>query len=126
MHNVLKAPEYLQYQLAFLSSVSITFVTIPSNRTENCPNLKELREIFAAAPAPVSSETSFEAPSNRKEVSGDCPICFTEFDPSTEDIVSLFVGAVTPQLRFRSKRSKMQDMCRIRNPRACVAAQIPC
>lgn len=69
LHNVLKAPEHLQYQLAFLSS--------------------ELHEIFSAAPAPASSETSAssDAPSNRKEVSGDCPICFTEFEPETEDIV---------------------------------------
>ncbi|KAK3171139.1 hypothetical protein OEA41_003223 [Lepraria neglecta] len=69
LHNVLKAPEHLQYQLAFLSS--------------------ELREIFAAAPTPASSETSADAdsPSNRKEVSGNCPICFTEFEPETEEIV---------------------------------------
>lgn len=69
LHNVLKAPEHLQYQLAFLSS--------------------ELCEIFAAAPAPASSETSAssDAPSHRKEISGDCPICFTEFEPETEDIV---------------------------------------
>ncbi|KAL2055588.1 hypothetical protein ABVK25_004396 [Lepraria finkii] len=68
LHNVLKVPEHLQYQLAFLSS--------------------ELREIFAAAPTPASSETSAnaDAPSNRKEVSGNCPICFTEFEPETEEI----------------------------------------
>lgn len=50
---------------------------------------KELREIFAGAPTVVSSETSAssDAPSNRKEVSGDCPICFTEFEPEMEDIV---------------------------------------
>lgn len=67
MHNVLKAPEHLQYQLAFLSS--------------------ELQEIFAAAPTPASSQASSEDPSNRKEVSGDCPICFTEFEPENEEIV---------------------------------------
>ena len=68
LHNVLKAPEHLQYQLAFLSS--------------------ELREIFAAAPAPASSSSaSSDAPSNRKEISGDCPICFTEFEPETDEIV---------------------------------------
>ena len=50
---------------------------------------QELCEIFAAAPAPASSETSAssDAPSHRKEISGDCPICFTEFEPETEDIV---------------------------------------
>ncbi|KAK4694014.1 hypothetical protein P7C71_g3489, partial [Lecanoromycetidae sp. Uapishka_2] len=67
LHNVLKAPEHLQYQLAFLSS--------------------ELREIFAAAPPPASSQASSEDPSNRKEVAGDCPICFTEFEPDSEEIV---------------------------------------
>lgn len=69
LHNVLKAPEHLQYQLAFLSS--------------------ELHELFAAAPAPASSETSAssDAPSNRKEVSGDCPICFTEFEEEANEIV---------------------------------------
>ncbi|KAL8645901.1 MAG: hypothetical protein Q9210_006451 [Variospora velana] len=69
LHNVLKAPEHLQYQLAFLSS--------------------ELREIFAQAPAAVSTavEADEEAPSNRKEITGDCPICFMEFEPETEEIV---------------------------------------
>ncbi|KAL2041184.1 hypothetical protein N7G274_006128 [Stereocaulon virgatum] len=70
LHNVLRAPEHLQYQLAFLSS--------------------ELREMFAAAPTPASSTSAnanADAPSNRKEVSGDCPICFTEFEPENEEIV---------------------------------------
>ncbi|KAG7004661.1 3'-5' exonuclease [Physcia stellaris] len=66
LHKVLKAPENLQYQLALLSS--------------------ELREIFASAPT-VSSQPSTDSASNRKEVTGDCPICFTEFEPDTEDIV---------------------------------------
>ncbi|MCJ1260022.1 hypothetical protein MMC24_007862, partial [Lignoscripta atroalba] len=71
LHNVLKAPRHLQYQLAFVSA--------------------ELREIFTLAPAPpsstVTSEADLKSPSNRKEVSGDCPICFTEFEPETEEIV---------------------------------------
>lgn len=67
LHNVLRAPEHLQYQLAFLSS--------------------ELREIFAAAPATASTSASSDAPSNRKEVSGDCPICFTELEAETEDSI---------------------------------------
>ncbi|CAF9932013.1 MAG: hypothetical protein HETSPECPRED_008249 [Heterodermia speciosa] len=66
LHKVLKAPEHLQYQLALLSS--------------------ELRDIFANAPI-VGSQPSPDASSNRKEISGDCPICFTEFEPETEDIV---------------------------------------
>lgn len=68
LHNVLKAPEHLQYQLAFLSS--------------------ELREIFSQAPLPASSATAApSAPSNRKEIAGDCPICFMEFEPESEEIV---------------------------------------
>lgn len=69
LHNVLKAPEHLQYQLAFLSS--------------------ELREIFSQAPLPTSSATgaSSSSPSNRKEIAGDCPICFMEFEPESEEIV---------------------------------------
>lgn len=71
LHNVLKAPEHLQYQLAFLSS--------------------ELREIFSHAPAPASAAVEEaadkEAPSNRKKIAGDCPICFMEFDRENEEIV---------------------------------------
>lgn len=50
---------------------------------------QELREIFLSAPAPPSSDAGAngESASNRKEVSGDCPICFTEFAPDTDEIV---------------------------------------
>ncbi|MCJ1369447.1 hypothetical protein MMC20_000658 [Loxospora ochrophaea] len=69
LHNVLKAPSHLLYQLAFVPS--------------------ELRTIFATAPTPASSPTSSTStqPSNRKPATGDCPICFTEFEPETEEIV---------------------------------------
>ncbi|KAL8745358.1 MAG: hypothetical protein Q9184_007884 [Pyrenodesmia sp. 2 TL-2023] len=69
LHNVLKAPEHLQYQLAFLSS--------------------ELREIFAHAPAPVEAadKENEEVAGKRKEIAGDCPICFMEFEPEKEEIV---------------------------------------
>ncbi|KAL2223450.1 RING finger domain protein [Thermoascus aurantiacus ATCC 26904] len=66
--NVLKAPEHLQYQLAFLTS--------------------ELREIFQRAPInPKDNASSDDNSSKRKPIEGDCPICFMEFDPKTEDIV---------------------------------------
>lgn len=87
LHNVLKAPEHLQYQLAFLSSVSPIEVWEVFLATDHSLILKELHDIFASAPAPASSEASTSSPSNRKEVSGDCPICFTEFESETEDIV---------------------------------------
>lgn len=50
---------------------------------------QELQEIFSTAPALPSSqaEAAGDSPSNRKEVSGDCPICFTEFSPTTDEIV---------------------------------------
>ena len=72
LHNVLKAPENLQYQLAFLSS--------------------ELRDIFAQAPpipsaTPSAENADSEHPSNRKAVDGDCPICFMAFEPASEEIV---------------------------------------
>lgn len=66
--NVLKAPEHLRYQLAFLSS--------------------ELREIFAKAPPADPGEGQTEKESNnRKPIEGDCPICFMEFNPQSEEII---------------------------------------
>ncbi|MCJ1468642.1 hypothetical protein MMC07_007271 [Pseudocyphellaria aurata] len=69
LHNVLKAPAHLEYQLAFISP--------------------ELREIFSHAPQLPSYEESDSSgqSNNRKEISGDCPICFTEFEPGREEIV---------------------------------------
>ncbi|KLJ12667.1 hypothetical protein EMPG_09495 [Blastomyces silverae] len=68
LHNVLKVSGYLEYQLAFLSS--------------------ELREIFAKAPINPQDNASTENESGkRKPIEGDCPICFMEFDPKTEEIV---------------------------------------
>ena len=59
MHTVLKAPEHLVYQLAYLSS--------------------ELREIFSGAPPIASSSpSSNDTDGNRKPIEGDCPICFQE------------------------------------------------
>ena len=61
--NILKAPEHLQYQLAFLSS--------------------ELKEIFDGAPiTPQSSDGSSEDTSHagkRKPLENDCPVCVMEF-----------------------------------------------
>lgn len=52
--NVLKVPEHLQYQLAFVT--------------------KELEEIFAKAPIVQSSDSD----GKRKPIEGDCPICMLE------------------------------------------------
>ena len=65
LHNILKAPEDLQYQLGFLSS--------------------ELQNIFESAPSPIasassSSKTDEEAGGlKQRAVEGDCPICFMPF-----------------------------------------------
>lgn len=67
MHTVLKAPEHLVYQLAYLSS--------------------ELREIFTGAPPiPSSSSSSNDTDGNRKSIEGDCPICFQEM-VAGEDLI---------------------------------------
>ena len=65
--RVLRVPQHLEYQLAFLSS--------------------ELRQIFAHAP-PLPSEQAGEKDGNRKPVEGECPICSEDFEPeNSEEIV---------------------------------------
>ncbi|KAL1591191.1 hypothetical protein WHR41_00387 [Cladosporium halotolerans] len=69
LSRVLRAPQHLEYQLAFISS--------------------ELREIFENAP-PLPSETAENAvkDGNRKPIEGDCPICCVDFEPDNrEEIV---------------------------------------
>jgi len=65
MHTVLKAPENLVYQLAYLSS--------------------ELREIFSGAP-PIPTDTASpdDTDRKRKPIEGDCPICFQEMAAGDE------------------------------------------
>ncbi|KAL9115438.1 MAG: hypothetical protein Q9227_000759 [Pyrenula ochraceoflavens] len=68
LHTVLRAPEDLQYQLAFLSS--------------------ELREIFAhAPPIPTETASSNDSSGNRKPIEGECPICYMDFDPDNNELV---------------------------------------
>ena len=94
LHNVLKAPEHLQYQLAFLTS--------------------ELEEIFSRAPLPSASgltpggeegekvgDADGDAKENSEEVvdasgrtikrkplaDNDCPICFMAFEAAEKDQV---------------------------------------
>lgn len=64
--RVLRVPEHLEYQLAFLSS--------------------ELRQIFAQAP-PLPSEQADGGANdgNRKPVEGECPICCVDFEPENSD-----------------------------------------
>ncbi|KAK5115004.1 hypothetical protein LTR85_010042 [Meristemomyces frigidus] len=65
LHHVLKAPDELKYQNAFLTS--------------------ELRQIFTNAPA-LPSEVADDEPKdgNRKPVEDDCPICCMEFEADEE------------------------------------------
>ncbi|CAK3794974.1 hypothetical protein AC579_8820 [Lecanosticta acicola] len=62
MARVLRVPENLEYQLAYLSS--------------------ELKQIFEKAP-PLPSETVVESEKdgNRKKLEGECPICCVDFEP---------------------------------------------
>ncbi|KAI9734761.1 MAG: hypothetical protein M1818_006748 [Claussenomyces sp. TS43310] len=68
--HVLKTPEHLSYQLAFLST--------------------ELQTIFAGAPTTPQSlgrtSATASAPGKRRPVEGDCPVCVMEFEAG-EDIV---------------------------------------
>ncbi|GLA34623.1 hypothetical protein AnigIFM63309_008035 [Aspergillus niger] len=66
--KALRAPQHLQYQLAFLSS--------------------ELREMYNGSPISREQSNAEEnKDGNRKPVEGDCPICFMEFEPDKEEIV---------------------------------------
>lgn len=71
LKKVLRAKYEYVYQLALLSS--------------------ELREIFAAAPNPTEDKDKEggDSDKNRKDVDGDCPICFEEMEtgPSKEALV---------------------------------------
>ncbi|EEP80761.1 conserved hypothetical protein [Uncinocarpus reesii 1704] len=65
--NVLKVKDYLQYQLAFLSS--------------------ELCDIFDNAPLSPVESASNDGQGKRKPIDGDCPICFMEFDAANDEVV---------------------------------------
>ena len=68
MHTVLKAPEDLVYQLAYLPS--------------------ELREIFyGAPPIPTSTSTSNDTDGKRKPIEGECPICYQDYEPERNELV---------------------------------------
>lgn len=68
LHTVLKAPDHLQYQLAFLPS--------------------ELREIFAnSPPIPTEKSSSSDRGGRRAPVEGDCPICYMDLDETVNEIV---------------------------------------
>ncbi|RJE23541.1 hypothetical protein PHISCL_04125 [Aspergillus sclerotialis] len=68
LSKVLKAPDYLQYQLAFLSS--------------------ELHEIYQGSSLSCEqAESKSDNDGKRKAVEGDCPICFMEFEVDKEEIV---------------------------------------
>ncbi|KAK5050815.1 hypothetical protein LTR84_003374 [Exophiala bonariae] len=71
LHNVLKAPEVLVYQLALLRP--------------------ELEQIFAnAPPIPtdiVEGEDDDTKNGNRKPMDGECPICYMDLDPDHNKLV---------------------------------------
>ncbi|KAI9849236.1 MAG: hypothetical protein M1837_004695 [Sclerophora amabilis] len=67
--NVLKAPEDLRYQAAFLTS--------------------ELEHIFAQAPPPPDEASSLadSHSGQRKPIEGDCPICILELEPEQDEVI---------------------------------------
>ena len=70
LHTVLKAPEDLVYQLAFLSS--------------------ELKQIFAHAPpipTDVVEDEDNDSKGNRKPTDGECPICYMDLDAEHNKLV---------------------------------------
>lgn len=68
MLRVLKAPENIAYQLGLTSS--------------------ELRDLFKhAAPIPTADSEAESSDGNRKPIEGECPICYSEFDPNDKTIV---------------------------------------
>ncbi|KAF2111003.1 hypothetical protein BDV96DRAFT_472711, partial [Lophiotrema nucula] len=68
MLRVYKIREEIGYQLALTSS--------------------ELREVFKDAPIPSAEPTSPDSSDpGRKPIEGECPICYSEFDPESEKIV---------------------------------------
>jgi len=73
--NVLKAPENLSYQLAFLTSeLAIIFANVPITPQSSSNS------------APTSTDTG----GSRKPIEGDCPVCVMAFDASgscSEDIL---------------------------------------
>ncbi|KAL8903900.1 MAG: hypothetical protein Q9171_007243, partial [Xanthocarpia ochracea] len=81
LHNVLKAPEHLQYQLAFLTSeLHLIFAQAP------LPSSSSSASASASASATDPNPSAANSNSNRKPITGDCPICFMEFHPATEQI----------------------------------------
>jgi hypothetical protein len=77
MLRVLKAPEHVGYQLALTS--------------------EELRDLFKnAAPIPgadsADTTTADTEEGNRKPIEGECPICYTDFEPDKEAIVYCKAG----------------------------------
>jgi hypothetical protein len=76
MLRVLRAPENVGYQLALTS--------------------QELRDLFKnAAPIPSTDPAETAEASedgNRKPIEGECPICYTDFEPESESIVYCKAG----------------------------------
>ncbi|KAI4242420.1 MAG: hypothetical protein LQ352_007240 [Teloschistes flavicans] len=87
LYNVLKAPENLRYQLAFLSAELRQILDqapgIPASQKPSSSSDDE----SPSAPDNEKEEEEEEEDRNRKPIEGDCPICYTEFAPSTEQII---------------------------------------
>lgn len=90
LKSILRAPHAHVYQLALLSS--------------------ELREIFANAPAPADEAgTGPDKEKNRKEVEGDCPICFEEMRTGDTNEPLVWCKAACGQNIVRAPLSLLQQ-----------------
>ncbi|KAI4102413.1 MAG: hypothetical protein L6R37_004424 [Teloschistes peruensis] len=88
LYNVLKAPENLRYQIAFLSAelrqIFAQEPGIPASQQpqQPSPSSPSSNKDSPSAPAEKAKEKEREeVDSNRKPIEGDCPICYTEFSP---------------------------------------------
>lgn len=86
LNKALKAPAHLQYQLAFLSTVS-TCTTSLKLQSELTLSRQELIEIYNGSPISCETKPEENTAGKRKPIEGDCPVCFMEFEPDKEEIV---------------------------------------
>lgn len=86
LNKALKAPAHLQYQLAFLS-------TVTTLQTKHKPPklitilVQELIKIYNGSSPSREIKPEENTAGKRKPIEGDCPVCFMEFEADKEDIV---------------------------------------
>ncbi|KAL9578100.1 MAG: hypothetical protein Q9212_005939 [Teloschistes hypoglaucus] len=77
LYNVLKAPEDLRYQIAFLSAeLRQIFDQAPGIPASQQPSSSSSSPPSPSSKIPSSAPEKEEEDSNRKPIEGDCPICY--------------------------------------------------